>query len=68
MSERCGAITGYEVITDEPVRPVECLRPKGHEGEHADWTAWFGVPDPDFSRPGESLSSDRVDHEIGRLT
>lgn len=55
-SDRCGVIVGHERIGggDGPMQPVECLLPKGHDGPHADWTAWLGVEKPDFSTPGGS--------------
>lgn len=51
---RCGAVLGEERIGKDPPQTVVCLLPKGHEGPHADWTAWLGVENPDFSQAGAS--------------
>jgi len=51
----CDVVTGYESFGDEePRRPVVCLLPPGHDGPHADWTAWIGVAQPDFEKAGAS--------------
>ena len=57
----CDVVTGYEGFgDDEPMRPVFCLLPPGHDGPHADWTAWIGVPNPDFSiAPPLAAASDQ---------
>lgn len=53
--ERCNVIVGYEQFNDSLTKTaVYCLLPAGHNGNHADWTAWLGVKNPDFSRPGAS--------------
>ena len=60
MPKRCGADLGKEAFGDyDPPRwqRVECLLNEGHDGPHADWTAWIGVARPDFSRPGGSLDA-----------
>jgi hypothetical protein len=52
---RCGAVVAHERIGGwfgDPMEPVRCLLPRDHDGPHADWTAWFGVDEPDFSAPG----------------
>lgn len=55
--KRCWKVIAHERIggIDEPFVPVTCLLPEGHDGPHSDWSAWFGVTDPDFARPGMSI-------------
>jgi hypothetical protein len=58
MSERCNVIVGQERFDeDEPWTPVHCLLPAKHEGPHADWSAWLGVKEPDFSESGKSKAA-----------
>jgi hypothetical protein len=55
LTKRCNVKTGEERFgSDDYFKPVYCLLPKGHDGPHADWTAWLGVNNPDFSSPGAS--------------
>ena len=54
----CGVVTGrFRTDEDEPWREDYCLLPKEHDGPHADWTAWLGVKEPDFSAPGKSKAA-----------
>lgn len=61
MGKRCNANLGSERICDGPWHEIFCLLDEGHETaeppipDHADWTAWIGVRNPDFSKPGASL-------------
>ncbi len=57
-NHRCGAILGRERIGKEEWHAVHCLLPRGHDGPHADWTAWIGIVNPDFSKPGASRDDD----------
>ena len=52
----CGLVLGRERFggEDEPFVEAKCLLPEGHDGPHADWSAWLGVKDPDFAAPGKS--------------
>ena len=51
----CNAVVARERLGGEDSwRTSCCLLPHGHDGPHADWTAWLGVKEPDFSSPGAS--------------
>jgi len=57
--KRCNRFLGMEKIADGEFQPYYCLLPKGHSGPCADWTAWLGVPHPDFTTPGVSCKGQK---------